>query len=131
MDMYAFMLSQTGEVKAYVEKNYGDVPRMRGVRFMKLQSPEDCDNGDYESEVYGRHCGKDVVYIHTRCGASNYEYFEADKWEESNPTFIESCDDAFDCTYRDHYFEAVLGDEYDSLIAGILEARKEVEEHDD
>lgn len=131
MDMYAFMLAQTDEVRAYVDKNYGDVPRMRGVRFMKLQNPEDCDNGDYQSEMYGRHCGEDVVYIHTRCGGSNYDYFEAGKWEESNLTFIESCDDAFDCTYRDHYFEAVLGDEYDAICKAILDGREVANDHDD
>ena len=128
MDLYAYMLSQSKDVGDYISKNYGDVPRMRGVRFMKLQGAEDYDEPTEQGRMYARHCGKDVIYIHTRCGGSNYDYFEAGKWEESNPTFIESCDDDFDCTYRDHYFEAVLGDEYDALIASILEGRKENED---
>ena len=109
MDLQAFMIGEDKDIMSYVNKHYGEIPRLRGVRFMKLETP--C--GD---SVFDSYCGKDVVYIHTRCGGDNYEYFEADEWENNNPLFLEGVDDDFDCTYRDHYFEAVVDDEYNSII---------------
>lgn len=108
----------------YVSKHYGDVPRIRGIRFMKLEKPtgrpERC------MQVFDGYCGKDVIYIHTRCGSAqygdddpdaNYRAFGADAWEQANQdTFIESLNDEFDGTYRDHYFKAVVDDEYERLM---------------
>jgi len=123
MDLGAYMLGQHELLKAYVDEHYGEVPRFRGVRFMKYEKLDDPD--DEQERMFASHCGEDVVYIHTRCGGSNYEYFEADMWEAGHDTFIESMDDAFDCTYRDHYFRAVPGDDYDAICAQFEEALKE------
>lgn len=109
MDLQAYVISKDMEIMSYANKHYGDIPRLRGVRFMKLETP--C--GD---SVFDSYCGKDVIYIHTRCGGDNYEFFEADEWENNNPLFLEGVDDDFDCTYRDHYFEAVVDDEYNNII---------------
>lgn len=114
MDLQAYMISGDEDIMSYIDKHYGKIPRLRGVRFMKLETPYDEET--YQDEVFNSHCGKDVIYIHTRCGGGNYEYCEADKWENSNPLFLESVDDDFDCTYRDHYFEAVVDDEYNNII---------------
>ena len=109
MDLQAYMISEDEMIMSYVNKHYGEIPRLRGVRFMKLEVP--CGDGVFDS-----YCGKDVIYIHTRCGGDNYECFEADVWENNNPLFLEGVDVDFDCTYRDHYFEAVVDDEYNSII---------------
>lgn len=122
MDLYAYMLMDSASLREYVKKSYGEVPRIRGIRLMKFEELDASEMDGPQSEMFARHCGEDVVYIHTRCGSGNYEYFEADKWEASNPTFIESIDDEFDGTYRDHYFQAVPGMEYDKLCAEFEEA---------
>ena len=125
MDLGAHVISRDEAVMSYVNKHYGGIPRLRGVRFMKLETPYDSDG--YQDDVFNSYCGKDVIYIHTRCGGyrnweeSNYVYFDADKWEDNNPLFLEGVNDEFDSTYRDHYFTAVVDEEYDSLIAMLSE----------
>lgn len=108
----------------YVYRHYGNVPRLRGVRLMKAEEPVETD-GEWQLEVFNGFCGEDVVYIHTRCGGccdeddpdSNYVYCGGRDWEESNgELFIKSIDDAWDKTYRDHYFKAVIDDEYARLV---------------
>ena len=123
MDLYAYM--QIGALGSYVEKNYGAPPRLRGIRLMEMERP--CEHPeDRQMEVFNSHCGKPVIYIHTRCGGANYRDFGADEWElDNSETFIESVDDECDCTYRDHYFRAVDDDEYRALIAEALAERSE------
>lgn len=123
MDLGAYANIQF--LEDYVEKHYGKVPRLRGIRLMKLEEPEGESDGR-QMDVFNGYCGKDVIYIHTRCGSagygdddpdSNYRFCGADKWEEANSDlFIESLNDEFDGTYRDHYFTAVIDDEYNRLI---------------
>lgn len=124
MDLGAHVISRDEAIMSYINKHYGGVPRLRGVRFMKVETPYDSDGYlEYQEEAFNSYCGKDVIYIHTRCGGSkkcedsNYVYFGADKWEESNLLFIEGVTDEWDATYRDHYFEAVVDEEYDKIIA--------------
>lgn len=121
MDLFAYI--QIGEFGNYVTKHYGEPPRLRGIRLMEIEEPYSCPK-DRQMEIFNSHCGKPVIYIHTRCGGYNYYDFGADKWERSNSeTFIEGIDDELDSTYRDHYFEAVEDDEYRALIAKALAER--------
>lgn len=131
MDLGAYVIMEEPEIKAYLEKHYGDVPRPRGVRFMALHKETDCDEDDV---VFKKYCGQDIIYIHTRCGEcgmgfdykpkdpeqdlrSNYEYFGADKWEEAHKDlFLEHEADDDDKTYASHYFKAVVDDEYRAII---------------
>ena len=124
MDLYAYMLSQGKDVQNYVNKNYGPIPRLRGVRFMRYEEPDNCDGEGDMKEVWSSMCGKDVIYIHTRCGGgydetdpdSNYIACGGKEWEEAHAdTFLESVDDEYDSTYRDHYFTAVIDDDYDKI----------------
>lgn len=115
MDLIAYLISTDEMFDKYVNEHYGKPPRLRGIRLMKYEKKGFAGNGR-EGAMWDSFCGEDVVYVHTRCGASNYEYFEADKWEEANAgTFLGSIDDEYDCTYRDHYFRAVPGEDYDAL----------------
>lgn len=122
MDLGAY--KNIPDLNGYVSKHYGDVPRLRGIRLMKLEEPtgrpERC------MQVFDGHCGQDVIYIHTRCGSAwwgdddpeaNYISCGGREWEEANSeTFIESLNDEFDGTYRDHYFKAVIDEEYEMLL---------------
>ena len=123
MDLRTY--SQIGVLEEYVDKHYGMPPRLRGISLMRYEEPGYAGDGP-EGEAWDRHCGEDVVYVHTRCGSAhwgdgdedaNYRAFGADKWEEANPgTFIESVNEDFDGTYRSHYFKAVPGSDYDALL---------------
>lgn len=124
MDLYAYALSRDELVDKYIKENYGDVPRLRGVRFMKIeQKTEECDN---EAKLFNKYAGKDVIYIHTRCGncgyafstpGSNYKEFEADKWEEAHKDlFLEHINEDFDETYCTHYFKAVKNADYFQIL---------------
>ena len=125
MDLGAFMVSQQQPVADYIKKNYGEVPRMRGVRFMKIEKPIENEEKSPQIDMFNRYCGQDVVYIHTRCGAcgmsfkaksSNYIACGAKDWEKENKAlFLDHISDEFDDTYCDHYFKAVLGEDYDKL----------------
>lgn len=126
MDLGAYMVAERKEVAEYIKKNYGDVPRMRGVRFMKIEEPVPNEEKSPQIDMFNRYCGQDVIYIHTRCGDggmgfededSNYIACGAEEWEEKNKElFLEHIADEFDSTYCDHYFKAVVNDEYAELI---------------
>lgn len=123
MDLGAYANIPT--LESYVAKHYGEVPRLRGIRLMKLEEPT--GEPERQMQVFDGYCGKDVIYIHTRCGSAmwgdddpdaNYIGCGGKEWEEANSeTFIESLNDEWDGTYRDHYFKAVIDDGYRQLIA--------------
>lgn len=124
MDLYAYALTTDGKVDNYIKKNYGEVPRLRGVRFMKIA--EKCNEEDAELKMFDKYVGTDTIYIHTRCGNcgmgyddedSNYAYYGAKEWEEKNKDkFLEHITEEFDQTYCTHYFKAVVNDEYKEIL---------------
>ena len=111
-----FLINTLGD---YVQEVCGELPpRLRGLRLMKVETGEDFDAIDltYEStKEFAERCGQDYIYLHTRCGGANYEYFEMDKWEEEHGAV--GFNDNFDSTYRDTYIPAVVNDTYKELIA--------------
>jgi len=130
MDLYATLFLKKDLVKRYIEKHYGFIPRLRGVRFMRYEEPNACESMGRQSVLWSENCGKDVIYIHTRCGGgydetdpdSNYIACGGKGWEEDNKdTFIESVDDFYDSTYRDHYFRAVIDDDYNEICKQLEE----------
>ena len=117
MDLGAFMMLEDSKlVQKYITNNFGMVPRIRGVRFMRYETPEVCPAMGAQSDMFEKYCGKDVIYIHTRCGGNNYVDCGGQAWEQEHPdTFLESIDDEDDHTYRDHYFSAVIDDTYNKI----------------
>ena len=130
MDLYAYSLTGVPEINNYIEKHYGDVPRLRGVRFMavekKVDTAEVDDEGELQYEMFNRYVGEDVIFIHTRCGDcglgfgdsdSNYVYCGGKEWEEKHKDlFLNHHSDGYDPTYCDHYFKAVVDDEYKAIL---------------
>lgn len=143
MDLIAHLNSQDELVKKYIEKYYGEIPRCRGIRFMKIEEKtndkpnidvtdifddSDIPVSDYDeiTRIFNKYVGQDVIYIHTRCGDcdlgyddedSNYIYCGAKDWEEKHKNlFLEHITDAFDSTYCTHYFKAVIDDDYKKII---------------
>lgn len=120
MDLYAFMFND-----ALKELLPSEPPRLRGIRLMKIQDEIDDDSSSSSSaELFNSFCGKDVIYIHTRCGQcyfssdDNYIAFGMDEWESENNA-IGAANDPYDCTYRDTYIEVTEDKKslYDKILA--------------
>lgn len=124
MDLWAFALWQEDKIRIYLKKHYWDIPRFRWVRFMKVESKEDDRNGwSSQMRLFNKFVWQDVIYIHTRCWwidwdeYSNYNACWGRDFEEDNiQLFLWWIDDEFDPTYRDHYFEAVIDDDYKEIL---------------
>lgn len=130
MDLYAHQLKEEEKIEKYIKENYGEVPRNRGIRFMKVETK--CDDTNWgQGKVFNKYVGEDVIYIHTRCGdcglgyinpMSNYISCGAKKWEKQNKNkFLEHITDSWDRTYCDHYFKAVINDDYKEIIRMLKE----------
>lgn len=125
MDLRAYANTYSEKLSDYIEKNYGEIPHCRGYELMKLVEKYENDS-DEQTSLYNSFVGQDVIYIHTRCGdcglgyedeESNYVYCGAKEWEEKyKDLFIAHFTDEFDDTYCDHYFRAVINNEYKDLI---------------
>lgn len=140
MDIYATILANDEKIDAYIEKHFGNVPRIRGVRFMKVEQVPDVsdDEADCEYNMFRKYAGKDVVYIRTRCGdcnlgydneSSNYIYCGGKDWEEEHKDlFLDHVTEDFDSTYCVHYFNAVVDEEYNEIIKELLEIQERMNE---
>ena len=54
--------------------------------------------------LFNKYCGvADILYVHTRLGGGNWDYYEGNTTIANQPWFIEKIDDAFDNTYCDIY----------------------------
>lgn len=117
MDLGAYVLINT--LGDYVQEVCGELPpRLRGLRLMKVETSEDFDAEDFtyaHNRQFSELCGKDYIYIHTRCGGANYVDFGMDVWEKKHDAF--GIDNSFDRTYRDTYVKAVDNETYRKLIA--------------
>ncbi len=67
----------------------------------------------YEEQygIWNGYCGRDdVLYIHSRLGGSNWDYYDGDELTKQ-PWFLCKVDDAFDSTYCDIYAKIRRSDE--------------------
>lgn len=106
MDLYAYT-----RIEDLKELLPSEPPRLRGIRLMATEEPVE-DPESLQAKTFNKYVGKDVIYIHTRCGAcfgdyssdSNYVTCGLKDWEEENKDLVlDSINDDFDCTYRDTY----------------------------
>ena len=125
MDLYAY--SQIDKLKKYLEENNIDIPRLRGLRLMKDETPvseekikEYAENfskyiilAGYEHalkrvkkqyDIFNKYVGKNVLYVHARVGGANWDFFGMDEITK-HPLYLERVDDYFDSTYCDIYFK--------------------------
>lgn len=124
MDLGAYANTLDDKMAEYINRHYGSIPRCRGYRLMKLEKVSN-DDGE-QMKLFDSYVGKDVIYIHTRCGDcgdgydseySNYISCGAKEWEEEHKDlFLEHYTDEYDSTYCDHYFKAVIDEDYRKLV---------------
>lgn len=56
-------------------------------------------------ELFNKYCGNEnVLYVHARIGGCNWEWYDGEELAK-HPRYLEHCDDSFDCTYCDLYFD--------------------------
>ena len=73
MDLYAYVLKEEDLISKYIKDCYGEVPRNRGVRFMKVETKMETPECE-EERIFNAYVGTDTVYIHTRCGDCGVGY---------------------------------------------------------
>lgn len=61
--------------------------------------------------LFNKFAGQDVLYVHSRIGGGNREYYN-DDWTtiKKHSLYLGDCDDIFDTTYCDIYFKLIKGD---------------------
>ena len=70
-------------------------------------------NFEKQYGIWNGYCGRDdVLYIHSRLGGSNWDYYDGDELTKQ-PWFLCKVDDAFDSTYCDIYAKIRRTDEVD------------------
>jgi hypothetical protein len=57
-----------------------------------------------QMNMFNSFCGKDVLYVHARIGGSNWNYYQCD-YIIKYPQYLDRCNDYWDCTYCDIYFD--------------------------
>lgn len=113
MDLYAY--SQIDKLKKYLEENNIDIPRLRGLRLMKEETPVSEDEikecvesvglqARKQCDIFNKYVGKNVLYVHARVGGANWDFFGMDEITK-HPLYLERVDDYFDSTYCDIYFK--------------------------
>lgn len=132
MDIYWYALMNLKWMKEYIKKHYGEIPRIRGVRFMEAEWKL---KGSWEDiKEFNKYCWQKVINIHTRCWwseedkLSNYMgcwWYEREKELKEKWLFLSACNEEFDNTYRDTYIKVVEDKEYEKLLKDIKKRYKD------
>ena len=56
--------------------------------------------------MFNSYVGKDVLYVHARQGGGNRDYYPIDT---KHPMYLSDCDDYWDSTYCDIYYDLGKG----------------------
>lgn len=113
MDLGAFMYLEYKIVRKYVDETFGHVPHNRGVRFMAFEKPVTCRNCGYQSEMWEKFCGQDVIYFHLQDNGDG----KIDSFLETHKSeLLGSCDDFTDPGYKDYYFTATINSLYKVIL---------------
>lgn len=75
---------------------------------IKLKNKEDEKRIRTNFEMFNSYVGKNVLYVHTRQGGGNRPYYPIDT---KHPMYLSDCDDYWDSTYCDIYYDLTKGKE--------------------
>ena len=72
-------------------------------RYVKFEIKKHKRAYEKQYEMFNKYAGRDdVLYIHTRTGGDNWNYYHCfDYFQE--PWYLDHCTDSWDCTYADIY----------------------------
>ena len=62
-------------------------------------------NYNIQYDLWNSFAGKNVLYVHARLGGFNWDYYDGNNTIKKHKDFLEKCNDAWDSTYCDIYFE--------------------------
>lgn len=74
-------------------------------KWIKSEIKKAKKNYNIQYDLWNKFAGKNVLYVHARLGDYNWNYCDGDNIIKKHKDFLEKCDDAWDCTYCDIYFE--------------------------
>lgn len=109
---YEYSWKTDARVQYFMETENNGTPigirwhRLHGKarRNLKLLFKQSTREHEKQMQVFNKYCGReDVLYIHTRIGGNNWNYYDGDHTVANQPWFLEKVDDAYDRTYCDIY----------------------------
>ena len=92
-------------VKKIVSIDYRKMNR-KDRNAIKLKSKADEKRIRTNFEMFNSYVGKDVLYVHARQGGGNRLYYPIDT---KHPMYLSDCDDFYDSTYCDIYYDLTKG----------------------
>lgn len=131
MDLRWHLIMRIEWMEDYIKKHYGEVPRIRAIRFMELEWPLEWWS---DIQEFNKYSWKAVINIHTRCWWdvgnewSNYMTcwgYEREEELKKKWLFLSAHNENFDNTYRDTYVKVKKDKEYKALLAKIKELDNE------
>lgn len=91
---------------------YGELGEVIGIKWnlvnrknrniIKLKNKEDEKRIRDNYNMFNSYVGKNVLYVHARQGGGNRYYYPIDT---KHPMYLSDCDDAYDNTYCDIYYD--------------------------
>ena len=100
-DHKAFIYKKVnGEIKI-VDIDWSKVNRI-DRNTIKLENKKDEERIRTNMNMFNSYVGKDILYVHARQGGGNRPYYPIDT---KHPMYLSDCDDYFDDTYCDIYYD--------------------------
>lgn len=74
-------------------------------KWIKFEIKKLKKNYNNQYALWNKFVGKNVLYVHARLGGFNWRFYNGNEAISKHKDFLERCDDAWDSTYCDMYFE--------------------------
>lgn len=96
----AFIYKKIKDERKIVAINWTKVNR-KDRKIIKLKNKEDEKRIKTNITMFNSYVGKNVLYVHARQGGNNRTYYPIDT---KHPMYLSDCDDLWDDTYCDIYY---------------------------
>ena len=104
--IYGWVLEEyLDDEKEWVKKVIGikwNLVNRKNRNIIKLKNKEDEKQIRDNYNMFNSYVGKNVLYVHARQGGGNRYYYPIDT---KHPMYLSDCDDAYDNTYCDIYYD--------------------------
>lgn len=99
---YLFVETDEDGCKEYVDVRWDALDdNMRETLLAAVEEKQQAIQKQFDT--FNKYVGKNVLYIHSRMGGGNWEYYESKDALMAQPWFLERVDDCVDGTYCDFY----------------------------
>lgn len=105
--IYKNVEDEDGNLERKIVKIDWSKVRRKDRNAIKLQNRYDEKRIRTNMNMFNSYVGKDVLYVHARQGGGNREYYPIDT---THPMYLSDCDDWYDSTYCDIYYDLSKGE---------------------